>query len=195
MSASRAASTVKEKQKRNMIRVAAEVVRESCRILIREATSISLAVDECDTRKIIRVRCDTPGPPYQWDGAICICKKLYGITGDISYELKDDHAVHNRRLFEQSLQAFYMPLKPHVKRQYTKKGRGIMADLSPIVLMQPAAAQWQPVAPPCQPAPSQWQPVAPHCKQMAKRTHWQKEKELQLQMYELIAILMISQTL
>ena len=108
-------------RKRAMIRVAAEVVRESCRKRIREATSISLAVDECDTRKVIRVRCDTPEPPYQWDGAICICKKLYGITGDVSRELKDDHAVHNRRLFEQSLQSFYMPLKPHVKRQYVRR--------------------------------------------------------------------------
>ena len=105
-----------QKQKRNMVRVAAEVVRESCRKRLREATSISLAVDECNTKKIIRVRCDTPEPPYQRDGAICICKKLYGITGDISYELKDDHTVHNRRLFEQSLHAYYMPLKPHVNK-------------------------------------------------------------------------------
>ena len=82
-------------RKRKMIRVAAEVARESCRKRIREATSITLAVDECDTRKVIRLRCDTPQPPYQWDGVIGICKKEYGMTGDISSELKDDHAVHN----------------------------------------------------------------------------------------------------
>ena len=72
-------------RKRKMIRVAAEVVRESCRKRIREATSISLAVDECDTRKVLRVRCDTPEPPYQWDGAIGICKKAYRMTGDIFF--------------------------------------------------------------------------------------------------------------
>jgi hypothetical protein len=109
------------RRKRNMIRVAAVVTRKYTRKRIREATSISLAVDECDTRKVLRVRCDTPEPPYQWDGVTCICKKLYGITGDVSRELKDDHAVHNRRLFEQSLQSFYMPLKPHVKRQNVRR--------------------------------------------------------------------------
>jgi hypothetical protein len=67
------------------------------------------------------VRCDTPEPPYQWDGAIGICKKVYGMTGDIFSELRDDHAVHNRSLFEHSLQSFYMPPKPHVKRQYVRR--------------------------------------------------------------------------
>ena len=67
------------------------------------------------------MRCDTPEPPYQWDGAICICKKLYGITGDASRELKDGHTVHNGRFFEQSLQSFYMPLNQDVKRQYVRR--------------------------------------------------------------------------
>ena len=109
------------KRHRAMIRIAAEVVRADVRKTLREATSITLAVDECDTRKVLRVRCDTPEPPYQWDGAICICKKLFGITGDISRELKDDYAVQNRRLFEQTLESFYMPLKPHVKRKYARR--------------------------------------------------------------------------
>ena len=38
------------KRKRAMIRVAAEVARADCRKRMCEATSISLAVDECDAR-------------------------------------------------------------------------------------------------------------------------------------------------
>ena len=106
------------RQKQAMIRVQAKVVRESCRKRIREATSISLAVDGCDTRKVLRVRCDTLEPPYQWDGAIGICNKLYGMTGDISSELKDDYAVHNRCLLEHSLQACYTPLQPHAEKPH-----------------------------------------------------------------------------
>ena len=117
------------KRKRAMLRVAAEVTRVTIRKIIRNATSISLAIDECDTRKIIRLRCDMPKPPYRWDGVMCICKKLYGITDDLSRELKDDHAVHNRRLFEGSLQSFYMPLKPHVKRRYVRR---LVQDRRPI---------------------------------------------------------------
>ena len=69
------------------------------------------------------MRCDTPEPPYQWDGAIGICKKVYGMTGDISSELKDDHAVHNRRLLEQTLQAFHTPMQPRVKKVRTNPSK------------------------------------------------------------------------
>ena len=40
----------------------ADVAREKSRTLLREATSITLALDECKYKKVVRFRCDTPAP-------------------------------------------------------------------------------------------------------------------------------------
>ena len=96
---------IERRRKREIVAIEAEVVRESCRKRLRVATSVSVAFDECDTRKVIRVRCDTQEKPYQWDGVIGIVRKQYGVTSDTSAELKDDHAVHNLRLLEETLRA------------------------------------------------------------------------------------------
>ena len=112
---------IERRRKRQMVAVEAEVVRESCRKRLRQATSATVAFDECDTRKVIRVRCDTPEPPHQWDGVIGIVRKQYGVTDDVSAELKDDHAVHNLRLLGATLRAFYTPLPPKLPRK--KRGQ------------------------------------------------------------------------
>ena len=96
----RGVSQICRRRKRHMVAVAAEVARESCRKRLREASSVSVAFSECDTRKIIRARRDTPEPPHQWDGVLGIVRKQYGVHGDVSAELKDDHAVQNLRLLE-----------------------------------------------------------------------------------------------
>ena len=110
-------------------------MRGSCRNRLRVAASVSVAFDECDTRKVIRVRCVTPEPPHQWDGVIGIVRKQYGVTGDISAELKDDHAVQNLRLLDETLRAFYTPLPSKLlnKQNATSQRR----------LCQPAAARCQ----------------------------------------------------
>ena len=54
---------------------------------MREATAVSVAVDECDARKIIRVRCDTPEPPHQWDGVLGIIRKRYGLRATTEHIL------------------------------------------------------------------------------------------------------------
>ena len=56
----RALAQIERRRKRQMVGVEAEVVRENCRKRLREATSASVALDECDTRTVIRVMCDTP---------------------------------------------------------------------------------------------------------------------------------------
>ena len=117
------------KRKRQMLAVEAEAVRESSRKRLRLATSVSVAFDECDTRKVIRVRCDTQDPPsYQWDGVIGIVRKKYGVTGDTSAELKDDHAVHNLRLLEGTLRAFYTPLPAKLPRKKRNQPAAVVRD-------------------------------------------------------------------
>ena len=78
----RSLAQLERRRKRKMVDVEAEVVRESTRKRMREATSISVAVDECDTRKIIRVRCDTPEPPHQWDGVLGLIRRQYGVHAE-----------------------------------------------------------------------------------------------------------------
>ena len=119
-----------------MVGVEAEVVRENCRKRVREATSISVAFDECDTRKVIRVRCDTPEPPHQWDGVIGIVRKQYVVTGDISGELKDDHAVQNLRLLDESFRAFYTPMQsklPKKRRAQPAAGAPASGGVLPVI--------------------------------------------------------------
>ena len=111
----RGSSTVVERRrKRNILGIEAEVVRERCRKRCFEATSISLAVDECDTRKIIRIRCDTPEAPYKWDGTIGVLRRRYDVTDDVARQIKEDHAAHNLVLLDQTLRAFFTPLPSKV---------------------------------------------------------------------------------
>ena len=63
------------------------------------------------------MRCVTPEPPHQWDGVVGIVRKQYGVTGDISEELNDDHAVQNLRLLEETFQAFYTPMSSKLSKK------------------------------------------------------------------------------
>ena len=112
---------IERRRKRGMLAIEAEAVRERCRKRLRVATSASVAFDECDTRKVVRVRCDTLDPPHQWDGVIGIIRKRYGVTSDTSSELKDDHAAHNLRLLRDTLRAFYTPLPQKLPRKPRKQ--------------------------------------------------------------------------
>ena len=105
-----AAHVVERRRKRQILAIEAEIVRQDCRKRLREASSISLAVDECDTRKVIRVRCDTPEAPYQWDGIIGVIRRRYGLTEDVAAEVKEDHAVHSVALLDDTIRTFFTPL-------------------------------------------------------------------------------------
>ena len=48
------------KRYRKQLCVMAEVLRIRIRKVLREATSITLALDECKYRKVLRYRCDLP---------------------------------------------------------------------------------------------------------------------------------------
>ena len=55
---------------RKIIAIEAEAVREDTRQKCAEATSLTVAVDGSKGRKFLRVRGDTPGPPYRFDAVI-----------------------------------------------------------------------------------------------------------------------------
>ena len=83
----RCLAQLERRRRRTMVDIEAEVVRESTRKRMREATAVSVAVDECDARKIIRVRCDTPEPPHQWDGVLGLIRKRYGLRATTEHIL------------------------------------------------------------------------------------------------------------
>ena len=55
---------------RKMIAIEAEAVREDTRQKCADATSLTVAVDGSGGRKFLRVRGDTPGPPYRFDAVL-----------------------------------------------------------------------------------------------------------------------------
>jgi hypothetical protein len=117
------------KSKRKLVEIAADVVRRRIRQKLSEATSVSLAIDECDTRKVIRVRCDTPEPPYKWDGIIAVMRREYGVSGDVAAEIKDDHAKHNLRLLDKTFRSFFTPL-PDYKPPPPRRAKDAPASAS-----------------------------------------------------------------
>ena len=55
---------------RKIIAIEAEAVREDTRQKCADATSLTVAVDGSGGRKFLRVRGDTPGPPYRFDAVL-----------------------------------------------------------------------------------------------------------------------------
>ena len=55
---------------RKIIAIEAETVREDTRQKCADATSLTVAVDGSGGRKFLRVRGDTPGPPYRFDAVL-----------------------------------------------------------------------------------------------------------------------------
>ena len=79
---------------RKQRRILADDSREKHRKRLREATSITLALDEGKYKKVVRFRCDTPAPVA--DGKPAVAKGILGIV-DCSHEntaeFEEDHAV------------------------------------------------------------------------------------------------------
>ena len=57
-----------------------------------------------------------------------IVGKQYGVTSDISAELKGDHAVQNLHLLEETLRAFYTPLPPKLPRKKRNQPAAVVRD-------------------------------------------------------------------
>ena len=79
---------------RKQQRILAEVAREKHRECLREATSITFALDEGKYQRVVRFRCDTPAPVA--DGKPAVAKGVLGIV-DCSHasieDFEEDHAI------------------------------------------------------------------------------------------------------
>ena len=77
----------------------AEDARATARKRLREATNITLAIDESKYRKVVRFRCDTPGPDAVGN---YVARGVLGILScarESTEEFLEDHAlVATRRL-------------------------------------------------------------------------------------------------
>ena len=80
-------------QVRKQVRIMAEVVRERTRKRLREATSITLAIDASKYRKVVRFRCDTQEPAA---GGEYVARGILGIVPcekGSTAEFEEDHAI------------------------------------------------------------------------------------------------------
>ena len=94
--------------RRRMLRIMAAVARERLCGHVKACESATEALDDCKGWKIIRTRCDTPGPPYCSDGVLGVIKKTYcdaasGAEDHAERTLKCINALH-RRVFVQHTQ-------------------------------------------------------------------------------------------
>jgi hypothetical protein len=84
---------------------------------LRKATSISVAVDESDGRKLVRVRCDMPERPYRFNGVMGVLHKSFKNKdiAAVKEAVMEDHA----KVALESLQRFH-------KRFFTVGSRAIL---------------------------------------------------------------------
>ena len=111
----------KRKRNRLQLRVMAEVLRNRTRRVLREATSITLALDESKYRKVVRYRADLPsrmssGPGSLWRHVGASGFTHSGVLGIISCskehasDFDEDHAVIAVRHLNSFLEEFCTPL-------------------------------------------------------------------------------------
>ena len=110
----------KRKRYRQQLQVMAEVMRRKIRKVLLHATSISLALDECKYRKVIRFRADLPdrkrrgaGSLWRFVGASGFC--LSGVLGLLdcskkhASDFEEDHAVTAVKQLSDFLAKFCTP--------------------------------------------------------------------------------------
>ena len=93
--------------------ILAEVAREKHRECLRQATSITLALDEGKYKKVVRFRCDTPAPVA--DGKPAVAKGVLGIV-DCSHasieDFEEDHAIKAVKKIDGLITIFCSALGP-----------------------------------------------------------------------------------
>ena len=116
------------KRQRQQLCVMAEVHRNKIRKVLKEATSISLALDEAKYRKIVRYRCDVPSAQscgranlgrnvgasgFSHSGVLGIldCSKKH------ASDFEADHAVTAMKQLDSFLTQFCTPLGPSGRRR------------------------------------------------------------------------------
>ena len=68
---------ISRQARKKMTLIMGEDARQRCRKRLAQATSVTVALDDCGGKKILRFRCDTPGPPYRYDGLIGVVCRIY----------------------------------------------------------------------------------------------------------------------
>jgi hypothetical protein len=117
------------KQRTKQLAVQAEVARATCRKRLRESTNICLSMDNGKARKVLRVRCDTAGPPYSFGGVVGYVDTGYATLEEIT----EDHgklAVDKLRAF---FEGFFTPLGCDTREEgaledFVSKVRVLCAD-------------------------------------------------------------------
>ena len=86
----------------------AEICRRKHRTHLKHATSITIALDESNTRKVLRYCCDTPSHPYTAHGLLGTLRLSYKSTDAVGYQeqMEEDHAVHALRALKLCLIRF-----------------------------------------------------------------------------------------
>ena len=92
---------------RKMLAVLAEVTRDDIRARFRDASSISVAVDESDGRKIVRAKCDAPGPPYHFNCVVGIITKSWGQFDTAVKEVQADRAKLTHKYLDRFHRLFF----------------------------------------------------------------------------------------
>ena len=112
----------------------AEEARKGVRARLRESTSITVAWDESDGRKIFRARCDTPSHPYRHDCVLGVLTKRFGEFQRVAEEVSEDHAALTHKYLESFHKRFFTP-NAGVGHFHSKKRKGLTGK----VCHQPAA--------------------------------------------------------
>ncbi len=94
----------------------AEVVRRQLRDHLKASTSITIALDETQRRKVIRFRCDAPAKPYYRTGIFGVCS----VDRDTTADFTEDNALASVRNLEAFLLKFCTPL--------SKRGQPLAPD-------------------------------------------------------------------
>ena len=93
-----------------MAGVMAEIVRRKNRTHLKHATSITIALDESKTRKVLRYCCDTPRHPYTAHGLLGTLRLSYEQKSKdavgVQEQMEEDHAVHALRALKRCLIRF-----------------------------------------------------------------------------------------
>ena len=105
-----------------MALVMGEVARMRARKTLKAATSITIALDESKTRKVLRFCCDTPTPPYVAHGLIGTLRLSYEQpdAGCLQQQMEEDHAVHALRALTQCLTKFCTRVTRRQRRRATR---------------------------------------------------------------------------
>ena len=113
--------------RRRMLAIMAEAARDGVRKRLRESTSITVALDESDGRKLFRARCDTPNAPYHYDCVLGVLTKRFGEFQRVVDEVSTDHAKLNHKYLESFHKRFFTP-DAGVAQFHSSKHKGPVAQ-------------------------------------------------------------------